>query len=294
MTDTTQLPAQAKAGGAIDCHSHAWSDDLAAYPLTGGITAAQMKPARFHAQDLLARCESLDIARVVLVQQVQFHKYDNSYITDMARQYPGRFGLIGSVGEAEPNAAEMMQELHGQNVRGFRIRANNSAAWVDSSVMNQMWKTAAALGQAMCPLFNPRMQDNSEDGLLHVDQLCRKHPETKVVIDHMGDCHPGAPEKLQHLQALARYPNVYVKISGLNENGIIPFEDYRPQILRIIEAFGLKKLMWGSNMPVLENNQAGVLEAAVRFTRTGLGLSAEDLKQLMEDTAHSVFFSAKP
>jgi L-fuconolactonase len=78
-------------------------------------------------------------------------------------------------------------------------------------------------------------------GLLpHVPALAEAHPEATLVIDHLG--HPDPPE---FLEAAARFPNVYCKLSGLRR-----FDDPRPRVRLALGLFGPARLMFGSDWPV--------------------------------------------
>ena len=47
--------AEDLAAGAIDAHSHIWTPDVKRYPLASGFAPADMQPASFTAQELLAQ-----------------------------------------------------------------------------------------------------------------------------------------------------------------------------------------------------------------------------------------------
>ena len=84
----------------------------------------------------------------------------------------------------------------------------------------------------------------------------RRHPDLTFVIDHLGLYTPtslpsgvdplvGLPEVL----ALARYPNVTVKCTGVPSlsSQPYPFTDVWPAMHRYLEAFGVERLFWGSD-----------------------------------------------
>ena len=77
-------------------------------------------------------------------------------------------------------------------------------------------------------------------------------PDLDVVIDHMADCSPDAPDKLELLLNLARFPRVYVKIShtwSISQTGY-PWADTFEQVKQVYQAFGGSRLMWGTDWPV--------------------------------------------
>jgi len=281
--------AMGQSSGLIDAHCHAWSADLDAYPLAEGRTAADLNPPEFAAQPLLDRLGTYGIDRVVLIQHIWYHGFDSSYFSDMMAAHPGRFAAVGAVGEDRDDAPEMMIDRKAKGIRGFRVRGFDTAAWVDSPQMNAMFDTAAREGLAICPLI--RNNANMDDGALrHLAALGAKHPDAQVVIDHMGTVRPDEPERLAELLALAEHDAVYVKVSGFNKFDTPPYEAIVPQVHKLIEAFGVERLMWGSDLPVLEEEAPNDLGAAVALARDGLGLSEAERDQLMRGTAETVFF----
>jgi L-fuconolactonase len=77
-------------------------------------------------------------------------------------------------------------------------------------------------------------------GLLSkVPALAAAHPQTTLVIDHLGH-----PDPVEDLEAAAQFPNVYCKLSGLRR-----FDDPRDRVRRALSLFGPSRLMFGSDWP---------------------------------------------
>lgn len=89
--------------------------------------------------------------------------------------------------------------------------------------------------------------------LLH--RYLRRFPEVPVVVDHCGV--PLLPGRLHddHLSglgdvlALAEYPNVALKWSHAPRlsGTVYPYPDVLATLLRVVEAFGPQRVMWGSD-----------------------------------------------
>src|ERR1039458_7662418 len=81
--------------------------------------------------------------------------------------------------------------------------------------------------------------------------LIEANPALKVVIDHMADCPLDRPERLKLLLDLARYPSVFVKISGLwtQSRQAYPYMDAQEQLKRVYSQFGARRLMWPPTGP---------------------------------------------
>ena len=113
--------------------------------------------------------------------------------------------------------------------------------------MEQMWKTGAKEGMAMCCLMNP-------DGLPALDKMCQKHRDTTVVIDHLariGVTGEIDPNEVDQLCKMAKHPNVYVKVSAFYALGKkkMPYHDLLPLIKKVYQAFGANRLMWATDFP---------------------------------------------
>jgi predicted TIM-barrel fold metal-dependent hydrolase len=82
--------------------------------------------------------------------------------------------------------------------------------------------------------------------------MVQAHPDVRVVVDHLGrlDLTADDPEAdLRLLLALARYPNVWVKVSELSsasKSKVYPFADTHSYVKRVYEAFGPDRLLFGT------------------------------------------------
>jgi hypothetical protein len=112
-----------------------------------------------------------------------------------------------------------------------------------------------------------------------------------VVIDHLGLLQPNQPPPLAEpwadlpkLLALATHDNVRVKISGACtlSRELYPYNDIWDPVLRIIDAFGIDRCMWGTDW----TRTSGMLsyEQGVAAFRNTNRLSDGDKAKLMGAT----------
>src|SRR3954447_9669746 len=104
----------------IDAHSHAWTPDVAHYPLAVGFTVADMQPRSFTAEELLATCRPAGVGRVNLIQ-MSYYAFDNRYMLDMIKLYPERFVGTAIIDPLAEKPDEAMRALLPRGVRAFRI-----------------------------------------------------------------------------------------------------------------------------------------------------------------------------
>ena len=120
--------------------------------------------------------------------------------------------------------------------------------------------------------------------------LAEAIPELTLVIDHIGkpEIRHGLTEPWAHqMSALARMPNVVCKLSGMvTEANWASWTraDLRPYVDRVLEWYGPRRLLFGSDWPVclLAATYDEVLDAV--FDLIG-SLSAAERDAILEGTA---------
>jgi predicted TIM-barrel fold metal-dependent hydrolase len=272
----------------IDAHVHVWTPDTAHYPLAAGFKRDDMKPASFTPEQLMAHARPTGVDRIVLVQ-MSFYGFDNSYMLDTMKGFPGAYGGIAVVDWTSPKPDQAMLDLLEHGVRGFRIYPKDVPLerWVESAGFERMFAAGAESGQAMCCLINP-------DALPSLDRMCRRHPKTPVVIDHL--CRIGVDGQVRDadvaaLCRMAEREQVRVKVSAFYALGKKqpPYDDLAPMIQRVYEAYGAKRLMWATDCPYQVDDHT--YADSVNLVKNRLAfLSDDDKKWILEKTAEGLFF----
>lgn len=281
---------QTSKDGWIDAHVHVWTPDTQRYRLSEGYTREQMSPPSFTPEELLSHARPCGVARIVLIQ-MSFYGFNNSYMLDTIRGYPGVFSGVAVIDEAAPGAPDEMRRLKQLGVRGFRIAPRNRPveSWLDSGGFAEMWKCGAEEGLAMCHLINP-------DSLAAVDRMCAKHPDTPVVIDHFARIGVDGEIRESDLAALcklARHRHTAVKVSAFYALGekMPPYADLARMTRRLLDAFGPERLMWATDCP-FQVQPGHTYRQSIELVRDRLDfLSEGDRQWLLKKTAERVFFS---
>ena len=272
----------------IDAHSHIWTRDTEKYRLAAGYFRANMDPPSFTVEELQTNMKQIDVNRVVLIQ-MSFYGFDNSYMLDAIRDNPGMFSGVAVVDQDALRPDLTMIELKNQGVRGFRIYPKNKPPknWLDGEAMRTMFDTGTKERLQMCCLINP-------DALPALDRMCRDFPETPVVIDHI--CRIGVSGKVMEsdvkaLCDMAAHKNVTVKISAFYALGrkTPPYHDLAPLIKRVHEAYGAERLMWASDAP-FQVVGGHTHKASIDLIHGLEFLSADDKEQVLTKTSERVFF----
>ncbi len=284
-TATTQESSE----GDIDAHVHVWTPDTQRFPLQSGWTKDRMHPPSFTAEQLLMHTRPLGVTRVVLIQ-MSYYGFDNSYMLDIMRRYKGMFSGVAIIGENSNSRAKML-ELAKQGVRGFRIYLAGKGAstrYLDGEAMAAMWQCGADEGLAICALTNAQE-------LPAIDRMCERFADTPVVIDHFARI--GVDEILEkdvkQLCSLARHKNISVKASAFSSlsKKKAPYLDMGPMIRRVVDAYGPQRVMWGTDCPY-QVQKDHTYRDSIDLIREQLDfLSASDKQWILRKTAERVFFT---
>src|SRR5271165_6184801 len=239
----------------LDPHVHVWKHDPK-YPFAEG---ARVPDRDATPQMLLELMSANGVSKTVIIQVIHY-KYDNRYLEDVLKQYPGTFQGVCRVDPLDPAAPDHLSQLTARGFRGVRLSpaGNASGDWFRGLLMPPLWKRCADLKVPMTVLAPiTRMPE--------VALLLEKLPDLTVVIDHMADCPIDKPAELEKLIALKRYPNLFVKVShtwSISKQAY-PWQDAQQYVKRLYDAFGPRRLMWATDWPIVEGHATYALALAM-------------------------------
>jgi L-fuconolactonase len=123
-----------------------------------------------------------------------------------------------------------------------------------------------------------------------VAQLMEKLPDLTLVIDHMADCPVNQPREFEKLIALKRFPNVFVKTShtwSLSRHPY-PWLDSQELVKRLYNTFGPRRLMWGTDWPIIEG--VAKYDQALTVVRDDMKfLNADDKRWILSKAIEQVW-----
>jgi len=274
----------------IDIHPHVISDDEKRYPpapLFGKRSDwSQERPSTVEA--LIAAMDAAGVAKAAVVHSSTTYGFDNSYVVDSCKRYKDRLVAVGSVDMLADDVPAVVRRWAGQGLAGLRIFTGGSTKDFDPSELDnpksfKAWEVLAELGLPMCIQTGPI-------GLPQVRMLAEKFTSVNIILDHLGrpDVLDGPPYRnAASLFALADLPNVYLKLTprifGDVKKDKASAETFFP---RVVEAFGAKRMAWGSNFPTSPGSLSEILAAA----QQGLAcLSADDRATIFGKTARQLY-----
>ena len=233
----------------IDAHQHIW--DLA----TGGYawpTAAESAIFRsFAPADLVPELARAGIDGTVLVQAAD-SLADTDAMAEARAANPWILGVVGwaPLDDADA-AARAIEPRLGHGLRGIRhlIHHEPDPDWLIRSDVRA--------GLARVDSFDLAFDVVAvfPNHLRHMPRVADEHPGLSLVIDHLAKppIRAAGWERWRHeLEAAARRPNVFAKLSGLDTAAGQRWtvDEIRPSVDVAIEAFGPGRLLFGSDWPV--------------------------------------------
>jgi len=236
----------------VDAHMHVWINDPQRFPFAHPYQPDFKPPDADGTLDvLLADMDSAGVTHAILVQTI-CHGWDNRYTAHCVRACPARLRGHGLIDPVDPNVADKLAYWVGeQGLAGMRfspIYYKGKDEWLTSEPHTRLWKKAAQLGA----VFNFYI---ATEQLPKLEIMIRQFAEVPVVIDHLSQIDLAAPDPLPEMKkllALARYPNVWVKVSELtsvSKSHEYPFADALPWVRMVYDAFGPSRLLWGTGYP---------------------------------------------
>ena len=259
----------------IDTHCHVL--DPARFPYAPDVAYRPAGQEIGTLAQYLAVMDAYGIAHALLVGPNSGYSLDNRCLLDALAQGRGRFKGI-AVLPLDVSRDELLA-LRAQGVAGVACNA-------------------ALLGTAFYAGAGPLLRTLAELGMLlslqvEGDQLVElrtmvEDSGVRTLIDHGGRpvvAHGLAQPGFRTLLDMARNGRTAVKLSGMQKYSQQPppFDDTRPYVAALIEAFGLGACLWASDWPFLRAPQRLDLGPLLRGVERLLP-DAADRRQLFWDT----------
>lgn len=234
----------------IDAHQHFWKFD----PIRDGWITDEMSVIRknFMPADLQPILEAAGIDGTVVVQSDQSED-ENDFQLENASKHDLIKGVVGWVDLRHPQVGDRLAwyKKH-PKMKGFRhvLQGEQDRALMLSSNFKRGIAQLAAYGYTYDILIYP-------DQLGYTKDFVAAFPDQSFVLDHIAKPHIKdryiTDEWKAAIHAVAAYPNVFCKISGMVTEA--DWYHWKPEHLRVyidtvVEAFGMSRVMFGSDWPV--------------------------------------------
>lgn len=181
---------------------------------------------------------------------------ETMFLLALADANPAVLGVVGWVDFMAADAVAQIEALAKHpKLKGLRPMLHDlpDAAWILQPAVEPALSAMEKLGLVFDTLIRPVH-------LPYIRTMAQRYPNLSIVIDHCAkpEIALGVEAAWQPwadgMAALAALPNVSCKLSGLlTEAGISSaFKLIEPWARYIIKTFHHKRIMWGSDWPVLE------------------------------------------
>jgi L-fuconolactonase len=234
----------------VDSHQHFWNYDPAEQTWITGDALAPLK-RDYQPADLQPLIEAADIQATVAVQASQTLK-ETEALLELSDQHDSIRGVVGWVDLQSPQVREQLSQyvlrrrfvgvrhvVHDEPDDRFMLRPD----------FLRGLSTLADFDLTYDLLLRPRH-------LPAAVEVVRQLPQQRFVLDHIAK--PLIKEGVlapwdADLRALARFDNVYCKVSGMVTEAAWRAwkpEDFTPYLDVVFDCFGASRLMFGSDWPV--------------------------------------------
>jgi predicted TIM-barrel fold metal-dependent hydrolase len=231
----------------VDAQVHLWKAESPDWRWVPGATPQLPEP--FTIERALPLMDEAGVDRTVVVPPA-WPGDRNDYGIEAAKRYPNRFAVMGRIPLQDPKSAALLPKWKEQpGMLGVRVTFNTPTmrGWLKDGTADWFWPAAEKAGLpvmflafGMVPTFAP---------------IAERHPGLNLIIDHMGvnaaiAKEKRVPEVVGHAVAIAKYPNVSIKMSNIASMSLepYPFRDMTEHLRRVFDAYGPQRCYWGTDL----------------------------------------------
>ena len=231
----------------IDSQVHAYERNHPGRPWHGVLHG----PDEMTGDQMVAAMDAVGVDGALLTSVFTMYQYDASYAIEVHKAHPGRFGLVKPVNPGDPAIEDTIADW-----------ARTDGAVAVRVMMNYLGASTSSSDPGLARVLKAAARHNLPLNLLawgkldQVAQLAARHPDTQIVVDHIGlqqPFEPPAPKQpwadLPNVLALGAHKNVAIKISGACTlaHKPYPYDDIWDPLQRIFDAFSLDRCLWGTD-----------------------------------------------
>ena len=286
----------------VDVHVHIFAKLSDEYPRGVSDLAPADKEATV--EQLLRAMDAAGIDKTVLIDMGGTRIEQHRYVTHCVQKWPDRFTATGLVDGDDPDPSTCLKELvDTTGIEGIRIGDLG-----DSNATRAEDLKAYALFQCADELdININIYTGSAN-IGCVEMLAGAFPNVNISLDHLGvmpttpsvvdrwgrprfDNEPLPPANYPRVIDIARFPNVYIKVSGeyAFSKKPWPYEDMKPMVEQIYQAYGPERMMWCTDSPwILE--EPGYQKLVDLIDLHLPSLSKDEREKIMGGTALKIWF----
>lgn len=230
-----------------DSQVHIWGANTPERPWPARAKAQRDIP--LGADELLREMDAARVDRVVIVPP-SWEGDRNDLALAAAAAHPDRFAVMGRFDPEAPDARQCLPHwLEQRGMLGMRFAFHLPVLRepLHAGKYDWVWPAVESAGLPLMVLL-------PNEFLPSFEPVIARHPRLRLVMDHLG-CPSNSKDAqafahFDRLLALAKWPNVAVKASAMPcyTNDTYPYRAVHPYVRRALEAFGTKRVFWGSDL----------------------------------------------
>ncbi len=261
----------------VDAQVHLWKANTPDRPWLPGRVAQLPEP--FTIEQLVPMMDEAGVDRAVIVPP-SWEGDRNDYALEAAHRHPDRFAVMGRIPLDDKDSLKRLPDWKKQpGMLGVRLTFHPPQwHWLTDGTADTFWPIAEKYRLPVMVYGAP---------MPHFGRVAERHPDLPVIADHLGVTGEVAKsgkmaEAIAETTALAKYPNVSVKLSTtpFYSAESYPFRDMTVHIRRLFDAFGPRRCYWGTDL-TNSLHKATYKQRVTHFTETLDFLSAADKEWIM-------------
>jgi predicted TIM-barrel fold metal-dependent hydrolase len=261
----------------VDAQVHFWKANTADRPWLPNRVAQLPEP--FTVEKFVPMMDEAGVSRAVIVPP-SWEGDRNDCAIEAVTRYPGRFAIMGRIPVEDPKSAALLPDWKKQpGMVGIRLTFHpHQWSWLSDGTADWFWPAAEKYRLPVMFYGAP---------MANFARIAERHPQLPMIADHLGVTGEVAKsgklaEAIGETAALAKYPNVSVKLSTTPYYSAesYPFRDMTPHIRKLFDAFGPQRCYWGTDL-TNSYNKATYKQRVTHFTETLDFLSPQDKDWVM-------------
>ena len=259
----------------VDSQIHLWQN--------GRMSSHHRQIPTYSVDDALAEMASAGVDCAVIHPPSALGEAVNVQAVEAVRAYPDKFCILGHFDLQSPDREQIVARWRERpGMLGFRFTFNqpHQKSWWTDGTLDWFWPACEKAGLRVGVLASGK-------NIAALGRIAERHPGLRLHIDHIGRGGGGAGVKddavfadLDEMLALARLPNVSVKLSGAPSysSAPYPYRNIHDYLRRIVDAFGPDRCFWGTDITRMP---CSYRQCVTMFTEELPWLKGRDLERVM-------------
>jgi predicted TIM-barrel fold metal-dependent hydrolase len=259
----------------VDSQIHLWQN--------GKMSAHHRQIPTYSMEDALAEMGSAGVDCAVIHPPGALGEAVNVYAVEAVRRHPDRFCILGHFDLQSPDRENIVAHWRERpGMLGFRFtfgHPHEKAWWTDGS-LDWFW--------AACEKHDLRVGLlASGSNMAALANIAARYSGLKLHIDHIGRGGGGKGvmddavfADLEDMLALAKFPNIAVKLSGAPSYSTqpYPYKNLHGYLQQIFDVFGPDRCFWGTDITRMPCTYR---QCVTMFTEELPWLKGRDLERVM-------------